>query len=124
MTASTGLQFSYERETKEILNLKIEQPALFTGAIVHGLESGEADRDQDGLVSMGELYEYVYDYVKDRTPDQIPTLSGDRTQGTIYVARNPRSSAASPSQLKLERKIDSELGFSFCIPEGWKESKL
>lgn len=124
MTASTALQFSYERETKEIFNLKVEQPALFTGAIVHGLETGEADRDEDGLVSMNELYDYVFDRVKGITPHQTPTLSGDRTQGTIYVARSPRPSTVGLSQLELERKIDDQVGFSFAVPKGWEERRM
>jgi molecular chaperone DnaK len=124
MTASTGLQFSYEPETKKILNLKVEQPALFTGAIIHGLESGEADKDEDGQISMDELYKYVFNRVKGITPHQTPTLSGDRTQGTIYIARSPRPSAFALAQLELERKMNSDLGFSFGVPKGWQERPL
>jgi len=39
---------------------------------VHGLRTGEADRDLDGLISLDELYDYVYDRVRERTPNQTP----------------------------------------------------
>jgi uncharacterized caspase-like protein len=33
---------------------------LFTGALVEGITSGEADRDQDGQVGLDELYDYIH----------------------------------------------------------------
>ena len=48
------------------------QPSVFTSAVVHGLQTGEADRDEDGLVSLGELYDYVFDRVREQNPRQTP----------------------------------------------------
>ena len=42
------------------------QPSLFTAALTTGLATGDADRDEDGWVSLNELYEYVFDAVRDR----------------------------------------------------------
>jgi hypothetical protein len=61
-----------------------------------GLETGAADQDADGLVSVGELYTYVYDQVRDATPHQTPRMFAN-LEGTLYVARNlqaPQLSAA------------------------------
>jgi molecular chaperone DnaK len=126
LTASTALQFSYERDAHKILNVDLVQPALFSSAIVRGLETGEADKDEDGQISVNELYDYVYDQVTAVAPGQTPTISGDRAQGTLYIARSPRGAHPSSSllsRLKFERKFDDEGGFSFPVPVGWKEIK-
>jgi hypothetical protein len=36
---------------------------VFTTAVVEGLETGEADGNQDGQVGLDELYEYARDKV-------------------------------------------------------------
>lgn len=90
MTASTALQFAHEREPGILLSQTTAQPSLFTAAIVQGLCDGSADLDQDGFISVGELYYYVHQQVGQKVPGQTPTLSVDSGQGTIYLARNPR----------------------------------
>jgi uncharacterized caspase-like protein len=45
---------------------------VFTSALVEGLATGDADRDQDGLIALDELYDYVYDKVRAATPHQTP----------------------------------------------------
>ena len=116
LTASTGLQFSYEREAPKILNMDLIQPSLFTGAVVRGLETGEADKNEDGQISVNELYDYVYAQVKAEAPGQTPTMSGDRAQGILYIARSPRGARST-----FERRMDEEYRFSFPVPLGWKE---
>ena len=63
-------------------------PSIFTGAVVHGLESGEADADSDGKVSVDELYDYVYQRVRATTPNQTPTKSVHSLRGDLYLARS------------------------------------
>jgi sugar lactone lactonase YvrE len=85
ITASTAMQHAYEGN--RYVSSGRPGPALFTGALVRGLESGEADRDQDGLISVDELYDYLYDEVRKQTPDQTPTKGG-HIEGGLYVARS------------------------------------
>ncbi len=92
------------------------QPSLFTGAVVRGLETGEADKNEDGQISVNELYDYVYAQVKAEAPGQTPTMSGDRAQGILYIARSPRGARST-----FERRMDEEYRFSFPVPLGWKE---
>jgi hypothetical protein len=75
MTASTKLQYAFERD----------KMSIFTQAIVEGLRTGAADLDQDGRIDANELYTFVYDWVRDRTPDQTPTRN-DVLTGDIYIA--------------------------------------
>jgi ABC-type branched-subunit amino acid transport system substrate-binding protein len=75
ITASGKTEFSYESK--------------FTDAVVLGLETGAADLDGDGQVSVSELYDYVYDQVRRNTQDQTPTMSADGIRGRLYLAKNP-----------------------------------
>jgi maltose alpha-D-glucosyltransferase/alpha-amylase len=65
--------------------------ALFTEAIIEGLESGEADVNNDGRISVSELHEFVLNRVRTRNPDQTPKLWQFETEGEMVVAkRRPR----------------------------------
>lgn len=77
ITASTSLQLALDGQ---------EEPSLFTHAVLEGLQSGEADRDLDGLVTLDEFYNYIHEKVTERNPDQTPVKSFD-VQGEVYVAR-------------------------------------
>lgn len=111
MTASTSLQFAYEGEP-DVLQSRIhaQQPSMFTSAIVQGLRDGSADLDRDGLISVGELYDYVHEQVRQKVPAQTPTLSVDSVQGTIYLARSRHSLAAS---------VLPELRSAIISPQAW-----
>jgi hypothetical protein len=75
------------------------QPSFFTRAIVEGLETGAADRDGDQLVSVDELYDYVFDAVRRTTPNQTPCKWTFDVRGDIYLARNPAPVVAETSLL-------------------------
>jgi Caspase domain len=68
------------------------EPALsvFTNALVEGIQTGEADQDGDGRVTLDELYDYVYDRVRQRDPNQTPTTSNLEKKGDIVIAINLR----------------------------------
>ncbi|WP_063023430.1 caspase family protein [Nocardia niwae] len=85
ITASTSLQFSHESEASSRVT---NEPSVFTSAVVHGLRTGAADLNGDGLISIDELYTYVHDSVKRRTPHQTPTRSVSRVQGPLFIAKN------------------------------------
>jgi molecular chaperone DnaK len=110
VTASTSLQFAHEGEPDVRLSRTQAQPSLFTAAVVQGLRDGSADLDRDGLISVGELYDYVHEQVRRKVPGQTPTLSVDSAQGTIYLARSPRS---------LDTDILSELRAAIADPQAW-----
>jgi ABC-type branched-subunit amino acid transport system substrate-binding protein len=86
ITASDKLEYAYGSE--------------FTNAVVHGLETGAADLDGDGQVAVSELYDYVYEQVRRKSPDQTPTMSADGVRGKLYLAKNPHAEAPLPTQLQ------------------------
>jgi Caspase domain len=85
ITASTAMQYAFERDRD--LGVGTGGPSVFTSALVRGLETGDADRDHDGLISVDELYDYLYEEVRRQVPDQTPTRSIN-TEGELFVARS------------------------------------
>jgi Caspase domain/Carbohydrate binding domain len=94
VTASNAMEYAYEGD-----ELKGEgHPSIFTEAVVEGLRTGEADLDQDHLVSIDDLYHYVYDQVRDRTPSQTPSIKSD-LEGALYLARSTYRPPIEPARL-------------------------
>jgi hypothetical protein len=74
------------------------QPSIFTAAVVEGLETGKADLDHDQLISVDDLYDYVYDRVKDGTPGQTPSKKSD-LEGPLYLAKSSYRPPVVPATL-------------------------
>lgn len=105
ITASRATEYAFEADELASANA---QPSMFTGAIVEGLATGNADANGDGLVTVDELYDYVYDSVRGRVAGQTPGRWMD-VEGDLVVARNPsprlRPAAVPP---ELQRAIESD----------------
>lgn len=86
ITASTALEYAFEAH--DLTDLAPQQPSVFTGAVVDGLRTGEADLDGDGLVSLDELYDFVFDRVRERTSSQTPSKWTFGIQGDLHIARS------------------------------------
>ena len=97
LTSSDAVQYSFEGD--EVAGEGVR--SVFTRVLVQGLETGDADRDRDGYVSLDELYEYVYDRVVDETPKQRPQMFAT-VEGKIVIARNPRPVVTEPVELPGE----------------------
>ncbi|MFI5888921.1 caspase family protein [Actinoplanes sp. NPDC051513] len=101
ITASTAMEYAFEGA--RLAEGSPTPPSIFTGALVEGIRTGNADRDQDGHVALGELYDYVYDRVRDSTPNQTPSKWEFGLRGDLYVARNPHRRALATELLELTR---------------------
>jgi Caspase domain len=87
ITASSAMEYAFEGE--RLASDQDPQPSIFTKAIVDGLSTGDADLDEDGRVSLDELYEYVFDKVQQGNPHQTPSRDFEM-QGDLYVAHSRR----------------------------------
>lgn len=87
ITASSAVEYAFEGD--RLADDAAPRPSVFTAAVVEGLATGEADRDEDGLVGLGELYDYVFERVRDRNPNQTPSRDVEM-QGELFLARSGR----------------------------------
>ncbi len=87
ITASNAMEYAFEGD--QLADDQHQGPSVFTSALVKGLATGDADRDEDGLVSLNELYDYVFDKVREQNPHQTPSRQIE-LEGELYLARSRR----------------------------------
>lgn len=98
LTATDSTQYAWEGD--RILG-EATRESLFTHFLIEGLESGRADLDRNGEVTIDELYYYVYDRMAQENPKQTPGKWMYKQQGDLVIARNPKP-PADPMQLPSE----------------------
>ncbi|MDA2803364.1 caspase, EACC1-associated type [Nocardiopsis suaedae] len=85
VTASNAIEYAFEGG--HLAEDAPPTPSVFTGALVDALTTGEADMNEDGLVSLDELYDYLFERVRAENPNQTPSCSM-HVQGDVYLARS------------------------------------
>ncbi|MEU4490324.1 caspase family protein [Streptomyces purpurascens] len=108
ITASDSMEYAFEGS--KLAENSAPRPSLFTHAVVEGLETGEADLDADGNVSLDDLYEYVYRHVREQNPHQTPKKAAE-LQGELHLAHSRRGGiriVAVPSPPSLQAAMKSE----------------
>ncbi|RJL31903.1 hypothetical protein D5H75_15725 [Bailinhaonella thermotolerans] len=106
ITASNALEYAFDG-TDLADAQEPGSPSVFTRALVEGLKTGEADRDQDGYVGIHELYDYVYDRVRAITPKQTPGKWTFDVQGELIIARRSRPvDRPAPLPSELQEAVD------------------
>ncbi|SEC08059.1 Uncharacterized protein, contains caspase domain [Amycolatopsis tolypomycina] len=110
ITASNSIEYAFEGAT--LASDEPARPSVFTSALVEGLRTGEADRDEDGWIALGELYEYLFDRVRERNPKQTPSRDIEM-QGELYLAKSRRRRIKpSPTPPDLAAAIGAENPFT------------
>ena len=107
LTATDATQYAWEGD--KIIGEA--DNSVFTHYLVQGLQTGEADIDADGRITLDELYDYVYGQVVAKTPKQTPGKWSYKQQGDIVIARNP-TPIVKPAELPAELKTVIESPFS------------
>ena len=82
LTASTGVQVAQEKEG--------DQNSLLTKYLLEGIREAKADFDDDGLVTISDLFKYASDALS-RESSQVPTKTDLNVQGdSLVVAKTGR----------------------------------
>lgn len=102
ITASDSMQYATDGKS---LDGNI-QNSVFTQHLIRGLETGQADSDNDGVVDIVELYYYAHDRV---VPKQNPKISTTSHEGRVIIGINP-DHKVQPAQLPedIKRAMQSE----------------
>ena len=88
MTASNSLQYSFEGEVLHGEPVR----SIFTNALIEGIETGKADVDGDGRISVVDAYRYAEGYLADHGFPQKPRFHASDLSGEILLsnARLPK----------------------------------
>ncbi|MFJ8345181.1 type VII secretion protein EccCb [Streptomyces sp. NPDC094153] len=85
MAASDALEFAYEGDQMQHRHGSFR--SVFTDAVIEGLQTGQADADNDGVVTAHELFQYIQTHVRARGVPQTPTEFTSGVQGNIPIAK-------------------------------------
>jgi hypothetical protein len=107
LTASDSVQYAWEGDQ---VHGQAEN-SVFTHYLIEGIRTGKADKDQDGEISVDELYDYAFDQVRRVSSRQTPTKVSFREQGNILIAHNPQP-IPEPLPLELERAVTDTLALT------------
>ncbi len=77
LTSSSSTQYSFEQQGSEL--------SIYTRFLVEGIETGAADRDSDGNVSVRELHEYATQKVHEAAPKMNPKIIVLKDEGFDVV---------------------------------------
>ncbi len=108
ITASDSMEYAFE--DNRLTENSAPRPSVFTHAVVQGLETGEADIDADGKVSLDDLYEYVYRHVREQNPHQRPKKAAE-LHGELHLAHSRHGRikiVALPSPPSLRAALNSD----------------
>ena len=97
LTATDATQYAWEGDDV----IGEAENSVFTHYLIQGLQTGEADADANGRITLDELYEYVYDHVVNETPKQTPGKWAYKQHGKLVIARNPNP-VVKPAELPVE----------------------
>ncbi|KOG38550.1 hypothetical protein ADK74_32190 [Streptomyces decoyicus] len=96
LTATNRTEYAWEGDH---LEASAPQPSRFTGALIEGLRSGDADTDHDGRITVTELYDYVYEYLHHRGARQRPRMWADlEYRVTLAGTAAGRPAASRPAE--------------------------
>ena len=104
LTATDSTQYAWEGDQV----IGDAQNSLFTHFLIEGLKTGAADKDEDGVVTVDELYDYVREQVLTTTPRQTPQKWSYLQRGAIVIAQNPAANR-SVLPVEIEEAVNSKL---------------
>jgi Caspase domain len=95
LTSSSSTQYSFEQQGSDL--------SIYTRFLVEGIETGAADRDNDGKVSVRELHEYATKKVQETAPTMNPKIIVLKDEGFDVVFAKAH---ITDPKLKYRREVE------------------
>lgn len=96
LASSSSLQYSLEKKGEDI--------SIYTQYIVEGIETGAADLDNDGKISIKELHDYASERVYAANKNMTPRIITLKDRGfDIVLAKSPKNDP----KLKYRKEVDN-----------------
>jgi class 3 adenylate cyclase len=92
LTSSTSTEYSFQQKGEEL--------SIYTRYLVEGIETGAADLDCDGMVTVDELHEYAKEKVQEALPAMNPEIYIVKEGDKIELAKAPTETVLATSAIK------------------------
>ncbi|HTQ11795.1 MAG TPA: caspase family protein, partial [Fimbriimonadaceae bacterium] len=89
ISATGEYQYAYSSGSKVESLEGAREPSLFTRYLVQGLSTGAADTDDNGLIKVGELFDYIQRQVGAVRPEQTPKMLADVEEDFVLATAPP-----------------------------------
>ncbi|MEH2126025.1 caspase, EACC1-associated type [Nostoc sp.] len=99
LTSSTSAQYSFEQEGSEL--------SIYTRYLVEGIETGAADKDTDGWISIDELHDYASTKVQEAAPAMTPKFYPVEEGSKILLAKSPKDDPKLKYRKEVENRFKS-----------------
>ena len=112
LAASDAYEYAYEADS---VTDAAPRASVFTDVLIEGLSSGAADLDGDHRIGVDELFRYVQEGVRRRSPNQTPRFWANDAELNIYLATagQPESAATATSTVRPARDASTgEVGLA------------
>jgi len=97
LTSSAATEYSFEREGEDL--------AIYTRYLVEGIQTGAADLDGDGAVSVNELHDYVREKVRKAAPAMQPERYIFQDGEKILLSKAPVSDPQRHHRQEVQKRI-------------------
>lgn len=95
LTSSTSTQYSFEQKGSDL--------SIYTRYLVEGIETGAADTNDNGVITVDELHEYAQRKVQEAAPRMKPEIYPIREGYTIVLAKAPLGDPKLKYRKEVER---------------------
>lgn len=95
LTSSTSTQYSFEQDGSDL--------SVYSRFLVEGLETGAADLNGDGVISIDELHDYASGKVRDAAPAMKPKIYAVEEGFKIRLAKAPIGDPSLNYRKEVER---------------------
>ncbi|BAY82873.1 hypothetical protein NIES267_23580 [Calothrix parasitica NIES-267] len=117
LTSSTSTQYSFEQQDSEL--------SIYTRYLVEGVNTGAADKDGDGQISIDELHEYAKSKVQEASPAMTPEFYPVKEGHKILLAKSPKDDPKLVYRQEVESRAQENQGnfsiFALRILEGKRQ---
>jgi len=79
LTSSASTQYSFEEKGEDL--------SIYTRYLIEGIQTGKADRNKDGFISVGELHEYVSEKLQEIKATMQPKIYLGQGGNTINLVK-------------------------------------
>ncbi|HLP91048.1 MAG TPA: GUN4 domain-containing protein [Nostocaceae cyanobacterium] len=100
LTSSDTVEYSYAPEPSEL--------SIYTRYLVEGIKTGVGDLNNDGNISVDELYEYTKKKVKEISPIMNPLFDNGRAGFKIVLAKSLQDDPKLKYRKEVERVVSQE----------------